>query len=118
LGGSTREPEFELAVDAIGGVLALAVRGDLVDGSHDPLRECLDQAIRGGRPVVLDLTETEAVDAAGVATLMQAHRRLATRLRLVVERGGPVHAALKREGVSHVIALHSSRAAALAAAGR
>jgi hypothetical protein len=48
---------------------------------------------------------------------MQAHKRLATRLRLVVVRGGPVHAALKREGVSHVLALHGSRPEALAATG-
>ena len=112
-----RESGFELAVDAIGGVLAVAARGDLVEGSHDALRECFDQAVRGGRPVVLDLTEAEAIDDAGVATLMQAHRGLATRLRLVVVRGGPIHQFLRRAGVSHVLALHSSRAEALAAAG-
>jgi anti-sigma B factor antagonist len=112
-----RQPGFELAVDAIGGVLALAVRGDIVAGTHDALVECLDQAVRGGRPVVLDLSETETLDDAGVATLMHAHRGLATRLRLVVVRGGPIHQVLKREGISHVLALHASRAEALAAAG-
>jgi len=112
-----RESRFELAVDAIGGVLALAVRGALTEGSHDALRACLDQAVRGGRPVVLDLTDADAIDDAGVATLMKAHRGLATRLRLVVARGGSVHQVLRREGVSHVLALHSSRAEALAAAG-
>jgi anti-sigma B factor antagonist len=114
----TPDIEFELAVDAIGGVLAVAVCGKLVAGSHEPLRECLEQAIRGGRPVVLDLTETIALDAEGIRTLLEAHRRLATRLRVVAERSGPVHAALKREGVAHVLALHASRAAALAAATR
>ena len=113
-----RQPAFELAVDAIGGVLALSVRGDLVEGSHEPLRQCLDDAIlRGGRPVVLDLTETTTIDDAGIATLMRAHRGLATRLRVVTDRGGPVHAALKRAGVAHVLALHASRASALTAAG-
>jgi hypothetical protein len=73
--------------------------------------------VRGGRPVVLDLTDAEAIDADGVRTLMDAHRQLATRLRLVVDRGGPVHEALRREGVSHVLALHGSRAEALAASG-
>jgi anti-sigma B factor antagonist len=112
-----RQPAFELAVDAIGGVLALAAKGELVAGSHDALVDCLEQAVRGGRPVVLDLTETETIDADGVATLMQAHRGLATRLRLVVVRNGPIHEVLRREGVSHVLALHASRAEALAAAG-
>jgi anti-anti-sigma regulatory factor len=111
-----REPDFELAVDAIGGVLGLAVRGNLV-AADGQLRECFEQAVRGGRPVVLDLTEADAIDAAGIETLMDAHRRLATRLRIVIVRGGPVHEALRREGVSHVLALHGSRAEALAASG-
>jgi anti-anti-sigma regulatory factor len=112
-----RQPGFELAVDAIGGVLALEARGTIVAGSHDALVECLERAVRGGRPVVLDLSETETIDETGVATLMAAHRGLATRLRLVVVRGGPIHEVLRREGVSHVLALHASRAEALAAAG-
>lgn len=112
-----RDPAFELTVDAIGGVLAVAVRGELAAGTHDALRECLDRATRGGRPVVVDLTETEAIDDAGVETLMEAHRRLATRLRVVIVRGGPAHLALKRAGVSHVLAVHGSRAEALAATG-
>jgi anti-sigma B factor antagonist len=112
-----RQPTFELAVDAIGGVLALEARGTIVAGSHGALVECLQQAVRGGRPVVLDLSEADVIDEAGVATLMEAHRGLATRLRLVVIRGGPIHEVLRREGVSHVLALHASRAEALAAAG-
>jgi anti-anti-sigma regulatory factor len=111
-----REPGFELAVDAIGGVLGLAVTGSLV-AAGDQLRECFDQAVRGGRPVVLDLTEADEIDDAAIATLMGAHRRLATRLRVVVVRGGPVHEALRRAHVSHVLALHGSRAEALAASG-
>ena len=111
-----RDPGFELAVDAIGGVLALAVRGSLV-AADDQLRECFDQAVRGGRPVVLDLTDADAIDDPSIETLMDAHRRLATRLRVVIERGSPVHEALRRAGVSHVLALHGSRAEALAASG-
>jgi STAS domain len=112
-----REPDFELAVDAIGGVLGLAVHGSLV-AADQQLRDCFDQAVRGGRPVVLDLTEAEDLDAAGVQTLMDAHKRLATRLRIVVERGGPIHEMLRREGVSHVLAVHGSRAEAMAASAR
>ena len=111
-----RDPGFELAVDAIGGVLALAVRGSLV-AAGDQLRACFDQAVRGGRPVVLDLTDADAIDDPSIETLMDAHRRLATRLRVVIERGSPVHEALRRAGVSHVLALHGSRAEALAASG-
>jgi anti-anti-sigma regulatory factor len=118
VGGNTSEPGFELTVDAINGVLAVAIRGPLTADTHEPLRECLDSAIRGGRPVVLDLTEATSMEPESVEMLMRAHRRLATRLRVVTDRNGAVHAALRREAVSHVLALHSSRAEALAASGR
>ncbi len=111
-----RDPGFELRADAIGGVLGLAVSGSLV-GAHDQLRACFDGAVRGGRPVVLDLTEATDIDQACIETLMDGHRRLATRLRVVIVRGGPVHEALRRASVSHVLALHGSRAEALAASG-
>lgn len=106
----------ELAVDSIGGVLAVAVRGALIRDAAEPLQTCLDQAIRGGRPVVLDLSETTAIDARAIGTLLEANGRLGTRLRLVVERGGDLHQAFRREGVAHVLSLHASRAEALAAA--
>jgi anti-anti-sigma regulatory factor len=109
-----RDPGFELEVDAIGGVLGLTIHGSLVDADMQ-LRACLEQAVRGGRPVVLDLSDAKAIDADGIRTLMDAHRRLATRLRIVIARSGSVHEALRREGVSHVLALHGSRAEALAA---
>jgi hypothetical protein len=35
----------------------------------------------------------------------------------VIARSGSVHEALRREGVSHVLALHGSRAEALALSG-
>ena len=111
-----RTPGFELEVDAIGGVLGLTVHGSLVDADTQ-LRAYLEQAVRGGRPVVLDLSDAEAIDADGIRTLMDAHRRLATRLRIVIARRSPVHEALRHEGVSHVLALHGSRAEALAASG-
>jgi anti-anti-sigma regulatory factor len=107
-----------LDVDSVGGVLGIGVHGKLVGEGSEPLRECLAQAMRGARPVVLDLTEVTAIDGEAVALLLEAHRRLATRLRLVAPRGGPVHQALRREGVAHVLSLHASRAEALAAAGR
>ena len=106
----------ELDVDSIGGVLAVAVRGALVRGATGPLRTCLDQAIRGRRPVVLDLTETTVIDGDGIDALMAAHGRLAVRLRVVVERRGPVREKLRAAGVAHVLLLHGSRAEALAAA--
>lgn len=106
----------ELAVDSIGGVLAVAVRGALIGESTEPLRTCLDQAIRGARPVVVDLTEATTIDRRAIDVLLEANRRLGTRLRVVVDRGGDLHQAFRREDVAHVLSLHRSRAEALAAA--
>ena len=114
--GTRDGDQVDLDVDSIGGVLAVAVHGALVDGCLDPLETCLSQAIRGRRPVVLDLSSATAIDRRGIDVLLEANRRLATRLRLVVERGGEVHQALRREGVAHALPLHPSRATALAIA--
>jgi anti-sigma B factor antagonist len=114
--GELHDERVELAVDSIGGVLAVAVQGALVGAASEPLRNCLAQAIRGGRPVVVDLTETTGIDRGGIDTLLETHRRLATRLRIVVERRGDVHEALRRDGVAHVLSLHGSRAEALSVA--
>ena len=107
--------ELEIEVDAIAGVLVVAVSGDVVRGASDKLRECLERAMTGGRPVVVDLLDVGEFDEAGVRLLLDVHARLATRLRVVAERGGPVHERLKEAGIAHVLALHGTRATALAA---
>ena len=94
----------------------MTVRGALAGQAGEPLEQCLTQAIRGARPVVVDLTATSAIDRDGIDMLMDANRSLGTRLRLVVERGGEVHQELRREGVAHVLSLHGSRPEALTAA--
>ena len=107
--------ELEIEVDAIAGVLVVAVTGDVVRDTSDKLRECLERAMNGGRPVVVDLLGAGAMDESGVRLLLDVHAKLATRLRVVAERGGAVHSCLKDAGIAHVLALHPSRATALAA---
>ena len=64
---------------------------------------------------MLDLLDATALDADGADLLLATHRRLGTRLRLVVERGGPVHERLKERGSPTCSRSHRSRATALAA---
>ena len=108
--------ELEFDVDAIAGVLVVVARGELAHGALSKLRECLDAAAAGGRPVVLDLLAVATVDDAGLQLLLEAHDRLGTRLRIVGERGGSVHARVKEAGFAHVLALDRSRVTALASA--
>jgi len=107
--------ELEIEVDAIAGVLVVGVTGEVVRDTADKLRECLERAMTGGRPIVVDLLGVVAMDESGVQLLLDVHAKLATRLRVVVARGGPVHARLKDAGIAHVLALHPSRATAMAA---
>ena len=107
--------ELEIEVDAIAGVLVVAVTGDVVRDTSDKLRECLERAMTGGRPVVVDLLGVGAMDESGVRLLLDVHAKLASRLRVVAARGGPVHTRLKDAGIAHVLALHPSRATAMAA---
>jgi anti-anti-sigma factor len=106
--------ELEFDVDAIAGVLVVVARGELAQGTLGKLSECLERATAGGRPVVLDLLDVATVDDAGLQLLLDAHDRLGTRLRIVGERGGPVHTRVKEAGFAHALALDRSRATALA----
>ena len=110
------EQAVALDVDSVGGVLGVTVHGALVGEASEPLRNCLAQAVRGARPVVLELSDVTEIDRQGIDLLLETHRQLATRLRLVVPRDGVVRQALRHEGFAHVLSVHASRAEALAAA--
>jgi anti-anti-sigma regulatory factor len=107
--------ELEIEVDAVAGVLVVVVNGDVVARTLGRLQECLDGAIAGGRPVVVDLLAADEIDDAGVNLLVGVHDELGTRLRVVAERNSVVHRRLKEAGIAHVLALHRATVTALAA---
>jgi anti-anti-sigma regulatory factor len=115
-GGQSYVPGFQLTVDSIAGVLLLTVVGTLDPAACRQLDECLQQAARGRRAVVVDLAAAENMPRRAVDALVSARARLGVRLRLVVPRGRPPHAALRSAGVLHTLAVHSSGPAALTAA--
>lgn len=108
--------DFQLTVDSIAGVLLVTAAGTLDLGACGQLEKCLEQAVRGGRAVVVDLSAAENLPRRAIDALAGARSRLGVRLRLVVPRGKPPHAALRAAGVLHTLAVHSSGPAALAAA--
>jgi anti-anti-sigma regulatory factor len=110
--------DFQLTVDSIAGVLLLTPAGRLDAGACRQLETCLEQAVRGRRAVVVDLSEAENLPRRAIDALAAARSRLGVRLRLVVARGEPAHAALRAAGVLHTLAVHSSGPAALAAVQR
>ncbi|WP_028057737.1 STAS domain-containing protein [Candidatus Solirubrobacter pratensis] len=104
-----------MTVDAIGGTLLIVLSGAL-DAPHcRKFDECLVQAARSSRAVVVDLTAVETMRARAVESLVAARSRLGGRLRVIAPRGSAANAALRRAGVAHTFALHASRPYALAA---
>jgi hypothetical protein len=108
--------DFRMTVDSIAGVLLVAVAGELDPGACRQLDECLRQAVRGRREVVVELSAAENLPPRAIEALVAARERLGVRLRVVVPRGGPAFAALRRAGVHHTLTIHASEASALTAA--
>jgi hypothetical protein len=107
---------FQMTVDSIAGVLLIGVAGELDPGGCRQLDGCLKQAVRGRREVVVDLSDAESLPQRAIDALVGARERLGVRLRVVVPRGGPAFVALRRAGVHHTLAIHTSEVSALTAA--
>jgi len=105
-----------MTVDSIAGTLLVAVAGELDPSGCRQLDECLQQAVRGRRDVVVDLSDASNLPQRAIDALVSARERLGVRLRAVVPRGGPAFAALRRAGVHHTLAIHATEASALTAA--
>jgi anti-anti-sigma regulatory factor len=103
-------------VDAITGVLLVQVHGRLDRRTTAQLADCLERGSRQGRPVVVDLCEIDELEWVAVDALVEARSGLGVRLRLAAPRGGPALRALREAGLAHTFGVHSSRAAAMAAA--
>ena len=107
---------FQMTVDSIAGTLLVVPAGTFDPSGCRQLDACLQQAVRGRREVVVDLSEAENLPQRAIEALIAARERLGVRLRLVVPRGGPAFAALRRAGVHHTLAIHATEASALTAA--
>jgi anti-anti-sigma regulatory factor len=108
--------EFQLTADSIAGVLLITLAGELDPGACRQLEECLQQAVRARRAVVVDLTDAENLPRAAIDALTAARSQLGVRIRIVAPRGEPPYTALREAGVFHTLAVHSSGPSALAAA--
>ena len=114
--GQLYVPDFQLTVDSIAGVLLVTLAGELDPNACRQLDDCLEQAVRGRRAVVVDLSDAENLPQRAIDALVAGRSRLGVRLRLVVPRGGRPHAALRAADVLHTLTVHSSGPSALSAA--
>ena len=102
----------EVQVSAIGGTLLLAASGALDENAAERVREHIDRARAGDRPVVLDLSAVEAVAREAIDMLRGEWRALGDRLRVVAPADSVAAAAMKRGGLRR-FAIHGSLSGAL-----
>ena len=114
---------FEATAKLDDGVRLIAVRGELDLSSAPDLEPALEEAVAAGdASVLIDLSECEFIDSTGIALIVRAWQLIDSAAdgggegRLVICCGNQqVGRVLEVTGLEHSIAIHTSRAQALAA---
>lgn len=70
------ESLLSVAVEQVEGVATVRVRGDLDLASKGELRRTLGELALGVEPIVVDLSEVDFIDSAGLGALVNAHKRV------------------------------------------
>lgn len=89
--------DLKISQETLGSYSLLAVDGEVDLATSPALAEAVDQQLREGLPVLLDLTEVGFLDSFGIRVLLGAAKTataLGTRLTLIPS-----------EAVAHVLAL-------------
>ena len=111
-----KEP-VDVRVSAISGTLLIEVSGDALGAAGaSRLREHIDRAGGGERPIVIDLSGVAAIERDGIEMLRTAWRELGDRLRVVAPAASDVLDALKRARLRR-FQVHGTLSGALAQAG-
>ena len=106
------DASLDLRVDVIGGVLLITAPHTLGGVAAERLDAHLAQVKGRSRPVVVDLSRTDAVDDVAIAALREAWRKLGDHLRVVASPGSQPAMALRTAGLRR-FAIHSSLSGAL-----
>jgi anti-anti-sigma factor len=102
-----------MTVDAIAGSLHVRVAGELDEAGSADLARCLEQARRGGRRVLVDLSAVRFMDSAGLDVLLAAQRDLGERLELIVPADTAPARLLRLTDTKRRFTVHGARAGAL-----
>jgi anti-anti-sigma factor len=112
--------DLTITVEECGRTVVVAVDGDVDLSTAPVLRHALGAALsRAPWRIVVDLSLVRFLNSAGLEVLLDGHRRAApdTDLRLVATTRATWRP-LQLTGTDEVLAVHGSRAAAMAAPGR
>jgi len=75
-GASDGESLLSIDVEQVDGVATVHVTGELDVASKGELRRTLTELALGVVPIVVDLSELDFIDSAGLGTLVNAHKRV------------------------------------------
>ena len=111
---------FSVETQSVNGLLALAVAGELDQGTAPELRGALAEALGSGtHGVLVDLNGCGFIDSTGLSLLVEAKRRLADEGRPfgVCCPDDDVRRLLELTGIDRAVGLFDSREDAVAAIG-
>ena len=111
---------FRVETLPLDGVLAVAVEGELDQGTAPELRTALAEALGAGRHgVLVDLSKCGFIDSTGLSLLVEAKRRLADDDRRfgVCCPDADVRRLLELTGIDRAIGLFDTREDAVASLG-
>lgn len=94
----------------------LSVRGEVDMASVPRLQAALEEAQRGGKTLVVDLTEVGFLDSAGLSTLLTVSKSAPHQLRVVA--AGEIVRPIELTGLDKLLAVYDTLAAAVAAEDR
>lgn len=110
-----RYQDLTITLEWCGPTLVVAADGDIDLNTAPMLRDALEAArSRAPRSIVVDLSRVRFLNSAGLAVLIDAHRRAGAGLRLVATTRATWRP-LRLSRVCERLVVHSSRAAAVAA---
>ena len=111
-------PEFQIAPCPLGGAPGVSLHGEVDVWSSSAVRDVLDRRIRESEGAfVVDVSELEFLDSSGLSVLLHARAQLRWDHRplAIVCPPGPVRRLIEVAGVTDLLAVYESRAAAAAA---
>jgi anti-anti-sigma factor len=111
--------ELTLATEVEAHIITITVRGELDAVSAMTLNACVTRALTeaAGRRILIDLEQVEHFGSAGIAILVQAHRRAHEQgvpFRVITGDNTIVTRPLAAMKLDNVLRLYSTRATALA----
>jgi anti-anti-sigma factor len=103
---------IELHIEALSSERALVRVGGEVDLATAPeLAAALEEALAGGRAIVLDLSDVDFIDTSGVGAMLDARRQISDRnaeLMVVAPPGSPARRLLELTELTEALAVVDS----------